>query len=151
MDPRIQIRIRIHTKMLWIRNTAFKPDFNNLNLLRSRQRTEAEGEGKRRAEQERELERLRRILRENTGSHQEKDEVIAGKKLKIMCSSVPDPFETGNAVVAFRSQRPPTLWNLRGDRRSSNEKKQKNKKVFLIHDILVLIRMRILGSVPLTN
>ncbi len=51
---------------------------NNSNLL-LRQRTEAEGEGKRRAEQERELERLRRILRENTGSHQEKDEVIAGK------------------------------------------------------------------------
>ncbi len=136
--------------------------FNNSNLL-LRQRTEAEGEGKRRAEQERELERLRRILRENTGSHQEKDEVIAGKKLKIicygsvsfwygsgcgfsdpyllltdadpapdlalfvrcqqkiMCGSVPDPFETGNAVVAFRSQRPPTQWNLRGGGRSSVE------------------------------
>jgi hypothetical protein len=30
------------------------------------------------------------------------------KKLKIMCGSVLDPFETGNAVVPFRSQRPPT-------------------------------------------
>jgi hypothetical protein len=58
---------------------GFKPYYINLNL-HLRQRTEAEGEGKRRAEQERELERLRRILRENTGSQQEKDEVIAGKK-----------------------------------------------------------------------
>jgi hypothetical protein len=65
---------------------------NNSNLPRLRQRTEAEGEGKRRAEQERELERLRRILRENTGSHQEKDEVIAGKNNKIF---VPDPLHFG--------------------------------------------------------
>jgi hypothetical protein len=64
----------------------------NSNLL-LRQRTEAEGEGKRRAEQERELERLRRILRENTGSQQEKDEVIAGKKLKIIMCGIESHFD----------------------------------------------------------
>ncbi len=70
---------------------------NNSNLLHPRQRTEAEGEGKRRAEQERELERLRRILRENTGSHQEKDEVIAGKNKRKLCVAVfrnPDPSDS---------------------------------------------------------
>jgi len=36
MDPRIQIRIRIHTKMSWIRNTA-KVDGQLMKLFRSRE------------------------------------------------------------------------------------------------------------------
>ena len=46
-----------------------------------RLKAETEVERRRSGEQERELDRLRRILKETSGNHQEKDEVINGRKL----------------------------------------------------------------------